>query len=621
VTPRYDVSTVPLQGAYIAKRCPVRIQNDVLQPAAPLPVSAEAQLRMDQGVAFERDVFAELRDRERAGWVFVGEDVGREDAVAQTVDALERQAPVVAGGYLPLDESGRRTGRPDLLVLAGDGYVPVDVKHHLTLEVDDAGAAATSPPASPFPEEAAPRPGWARRKRKDDALQLAHYRRMLEAMGCAAGSLEAGIIGKEREVVWYDLAEPLWQTPAKSDGKKRKMRSTLEVYDFEFGFRLDIAAVAIRHLSAPGTELLVVSLRCGECAECLWRDHCDTTLLAGSGDPSLLPGVGYPAWRALRDAGIVDRAGVAALHYPTARLAADGVDLDRVLDAAGPADPTDELGALLPRAGKQVAVLEEHGITTVAELRSQVDAVTAGIGKRRFLPKAILDARAAVGEAPVYRRPGASGEGVPRGGLEIDVDMENTNDGTYLWGALVTDRAGTGLVAPGYHPFVGWEPVDEAVETEVFRSFWDWLTDLRRRAAGGGVTLRAFCWHESAENSQMRRIAAADEGLAAAVRSFIDSDEWIDLQKVFTASWMTGASTGLKVVAPLAGFDWPVDDPGGGLSMVRYAAAVDPEATEERRSAARTWILDYNRGDVEATLRIREWLDAEGSSWPEVATG
>ena len=52
--------------------------------------------------------------------------------------------------------------------------------------------------------------------------------------------------------------------------------------------------------------------------------------------------------------------------------------------------------------------------------------------------------------------------------------------------------------------------------------------------------------------------------------------------------------------------------------MVKYDEAVadDPEAAD----AAREWILDYNRGDVEATAAIREWLTVEGSTWPEVDT-
>ena len=52
------------------------------------------------------------------------------------------------------------------------------------------------------------------------------------------------------------------------------------------------------------------------------------------------------------------------------------------------------------------------------------------------------------------------------------------------------------------------------------------------------------------------------------------------------------------------GFHWEVEDPGGADSMVRYDAAA---AGDE---SARQWLLDYNRGDVQATLALREWMDS-----------
>jgi predicted RecB family nuclease len=63
----------------------------------------------------------------------------------------------------------------------------------------------------------------------------------------------------------------------------------------------------------------------------------------------------------------------------------------------------------------------------------------------------------------------------------------------------------------------------------------------------------------------MRRVASR-LGLRHEVDAFIASEEWVDLLKAFSSQLITGSSVGLKSVAPLSGFAWEADDPGGDIS-------------------------------------------------------
>ena len=616
---RYDVSQVPLQGGYVAKLCPVKAQNDALLPAEPTPPSPALERRFELGRDFEDRILADLNAAHADLVMIIGETSA--DKEKATLDAMTQGAELIFGGRLPADPVGRRVGKPDLLVRAGaEGppvYHPVDVKHHRTLAAFDKLPALCSELTDPSLVAAQPDPTMSTRKRRDDLLQLAHYQRMLQACGMAAVDNRGGIIGVEGRVTWHDLDAPMWLTPS-STGKKKR-RSTMEIYDFEFDFRLDIIAVAKQHLADPSVAPLLVPVRIAECPECPWWGHCGPQLEAGAGDVSLVPKVGWLQWSIHQAHGVHDRAQLAKLDPHTASLVADGIDLSGLMVAAKAVDPSTPVAELVgSKRPAQVAKLAAAGIHTAADALT-LCAITASYSGSGLssLPAQIDLARAVLAPGPVYRRRALAALEVPRADVELDLDLENVEDGVYLWGALVTDRADIG-VQTGYRAFAGWDPMTPEVEGLLFQELWAWLEDLRARVHGAGKTFRAYCYNAGVEGGHLRRLAAL-AGRTPDVDAFLASNEWVDLLRVFDSQLITGGGAGLKVVAPLAGYTWPVEAPGGAESMLLYETAVGT-ADEGEKLSAREWLLDYNRGDVEATLALREWMDRARVSIPSIET-
>src|SRR5690606_20575737 len=91
---------------------------------------------------------------------------------------------------------------------------------------------------------------------------------------------------------------------------------------------------------------------------------------------------------------------------------------------------------------------------------------------------------------------------VPRGDVEIDVDMESYADsGAYLWGCWLS---GDALGEPsGYRSFVTCDPLPSDDEARSFAAFWTWFSSIRRRARARGLRFRAYCYNELAENRWM----------------------------------------------------------------------------------------------------------------------
>lgn len=568
-----------LLGGYAAKRCPVRVHND-LSPAVQtlqwVP-SAEDQARLDVGKAFEVTLFAQLMAL-HPGCVLVDPDPRKDDAIAATVAAMDAGVGLILGGWLPDDPSGGRTGRPDLLIRVDGGYLPGDVKNHKTVKRAQKTAAVLSLLEQPESRRSVTALTTATSHRFDDGMQLAHYTRMLQACGRHPGDelLIGAIIGTseipitpdappERVVAWHDLAAPLVPTFSRSRGKAK--RSLLERYDHEHAFRVKVAHRALQIVGSPSDPPpLVTPIGQAECGTCPYQVPCASAM---EDDPSAAITVGRldtREWRTLRSMGVSTTLELAELNF-------DDADFFTTYAA--------EVAHHSPKQARQ----------RLAAAAERAAMIRDGI---EFWPN---------GDGPVD---------VPTATVEIDVDIESDQHGrVYMWGARV--RQGCDDATAVYVPdFTVWEPLDEESEYALAERFAQWLREQRVAAEADGGTLRVFHWSHP-EWSNLKRILGGDavrdligergtEGTAAAGEGV-----FTDLEKVFKERFTSLRGSSIKKVALLFDFHWRVEDAGGAVSQT-YLSTVHTSADQSEASAAMAWLLSYNEDDTVAMAKIRDGM-------------
>ncbi|MFN8090476.1 MAG: ribonuclease H-like domain-containing protein [Mycobacterium sp.] len=548
-----------LLGGYAAKQCPVRTQLDFGPAPAEWVPAPEDQARLDAGVDFEAEVFADLL-RRHPGAVLVDPAADRGGAIAATVAAMDAGAPAILGGWLPDDVGGGRKGRPDILIAAGGGYLPADVKHHRNLEPKAKTTAHVASLDSPSRWQRVG--GWsaATLYRVSDGLQLAHYTRMLQACGRHPGPhmLWGAVLGTtvvatsadlERVLTWHDLTEPLGFTFSRSRGKAR--RSLLERYDHEHAFRVLVADAARQAAQGRG-RLIVEPVGQAECRTCPYQQICADQM--GPHEPSTaltVGGLDVREWVTLRRMGITT------------------VDELAALDTSN-GDFLDTYHREVSHRGRDHARSRLTGASTRAAM------IRDGVSVLRTSPLS-----------------------VPAVDIEIDCDIEWSADGlVYLWGARVR-LAGDESTAV-FVPFADWSMRDSAAERALAERFADWVRGIRDTAALAGRTVRVYHW-SPAEASRLQRI------LGAAAADLLDPDSGVftDLEQVFNASFLSVHGSSIKVVAPLFGFTWSAPDAGGALSQTHLDTV---QAGQTGAEASRNWLLAYNADDTAALAAIRDGM-------------
>lgn len=548
-------------NAYAARSCPTRTHFDVVRPVTPAAPDTLQRMLIDAGIEHEKAVFDAL-SRAFPNAVMIDASVDAVIRETLTREAISNQAPLICGGRFTDDV---RVGEPDILVKTIQdghvGYAPVEIKTHEMLTTTPSGARIVQQPLNELAWPAdEPRPyGRQSGATRRTLIQLAHYQALLASLGQrVAGEPWVGMIGTDLTVVWFCIEDPIGRHDDTA-GQIHNPVSVNEIYTLEFAYRQAIAADAATDVDAATGSRLAPPVSNPECPHCPWRQHCNR-LWEERDDVSLLPRVDRHVWTALHAAGLDT---IPALATYDTRHALAGFTKD-----------------------------------TLQGLSDQ--------------------ARARIGTDPVYRRRDVAAVHVPRADIEIDVDMENVEDGAYLWGLYLTDNTNSGLFTGGYTAVYDWDRDANAASRRVFVGMWEQLTLLRDMARANGMTFAAYCWSQQAENQWLKRGATA-HGLSDEVDAFIASYEWVDLYEVVRRQLITGRSNGLKTFAPLTGFHWRDSQAGGEQAIVWWQQATDPNQPQSEQERMRTRLLTYNEDDVRATFHVRNWLYANRDSLPSIA--
>ena len=590
--PASNLNPPPL-GAYAATQCPRRTHNDfdetIPKIYGEVEFSPEVQARVDAGIEFDALIRGRLAQALPNDSVDITErGLFDSEAIAATVAAMDAGVAVILGGQLPHDQSVGRRGKPDVLIRTTnrpDGshaYLPVDIKSHKVFAnaKGSASAAVISRLTNPAHEQAVAIAELTGRRHEKDALQLAHYWRMLQACERAPDyHAVGGIIGTDDfdgdyAVLWHDLERRLFKTFSRSSEDGQSLRSAMERYDHEFAFRSEVAAVArSRTGDLADPEPLVEPVYIRECDDCPWFDYCIDQL----GEQDASAGIGRLSareWLTLRSLGYLHVEDIASL------------DLD-VIDGSEPVPDT-------ASAQATVALLDQY-LPEVGHIQNP----------RRRLRGAVMAAGMVLNGTHLRRVTQGPIE-VPRADIEIDFDIESDRETrVYLWGLLITDHAaGTSH----FEHVSTWEELDEEAEAELAARFWQRLTEVIGTARREGKS--ALIYHyASPEPNNLRRIAATglvpDVPTPAEVDSMI-KETFIDMYPIMRANYFGRDGLGLKVTATKgAGFSWRDEDPGGLQSISWLEQVRDGEHELKQR------ILEYNEDDVRATLALREWLTNE----------
>ena len=455
-----------------------------------------------------------------------------------------------------------RVSRPDLLIRFGEGadgkprWAPVDIKSHEPIKENKSSKLYLANWGAFLPTD-----GTAVVARLDleDAAQLAHYHEHLHTLGLASDEGYVGVVGRDIETIaWAKLSE----TALGLGGKDGNAETD---YLVKFELAKQVVAAAQARQKDPSLPPAAFSALEGDakfgCAACTFQIICDRELKNydnGAGHVTLLAGV---------------TKNVQAKYFP---------EITSIRDLAAAAG--------LPKPAEKFQIQAQAKVSNKAILLDQT---------KDFL--------------------------IPEFDIEIDIDLENSmavfqdsglsevegKDRVYLYGYGIHDRTlNKDWHSATFDSFADYSNTEEG-EYQLLLKTWNFLKENVANAEAAGKSIGIF-HYSSHEKTWWRNFARNHDGKPG-VPTLEEVDQFTgdyfeDLWDYSKQVALGTSGYGIKKLAPKAGFNWAVSDPGGALSLLKYRDAVDQSKSEAERNESIDWLYSYNLDDVRATCAVRDYL-------------
>jgi predicted RecB family nuclease len=460
-----------------------------------------------------------------------------------------------------------RVSRPDLLIKVGEDsgltqWAPVDIKSHRSFDKKNKSNQVELMDL----ETLEPLETSIGRIGKNDAIQLAHYKLHLRALGLAPADYKAGIIGSDgKQIAWTCLDQTRF-------GKGKAAPDALSIYIEDFIDAQEIIAQSLRQAKDDSTTVNALAMVQPDgvygCKSCEYKEVCLKEMNAFKNNEGHLT----------------------------------------------------LLASVTPN---QLINIPDH-IESITDLRQAANLSD-------FAATAQIRARVWQTKKPELLDPKESFN-LPEYDVEIDIDLENSQaalqeidpghaigrDQVYLYGYGIHDRTvDKDWRSAQIDSFGNYDDTEES-EYEVLLNMWQLLETEVAKAESDQKTIGIFhyshheriWWRNFSSRHAGKRGVPTEEFCETFMTNY-----FVDLRPFAEKISFPTMSYSIKALAPVAGFEWKVEDAGGAMSLLKYKTATAVDCDQTVRSAAIKWLRSYNLDDIRATFAVREYIRSISEGW------